>query len=85
VDISTPGKILLTNNTEGQSKEAKPTRIFVAYNPAIWTASTEFPSTEGMEYSSFKTKWNGSKVQRIILTSKKLDLKGKLQFDITKG
>jgi hypothetical protein len=85
VDISTPGKILLTNNTEGLSKEAKPTRIFVAYNPAIWTASTEFPSTEGMEYSSFKTKWNGSKVQRIILTSNKLDLKGKLQFDITKG
>jgi hypothetical protein len=85
VDISTPGKILLTNNSDGQSKEAKPTRIFVAYNPAIWTASTEFPSTEGMEYSSFKTKWNGSKVQRIILTSNKLDLKGKVQFDITKG
>jgi len=85
VDISTPGKILLTNNSDGQSKEAKPTRLLVTYNPALWTASTEFPSTEGMEYSSFKTKWNGSKVQRIILTSKKLDLKGKLQFDITKG
>jgi hypothetical protein len=85
VDISTPGKILLTSNSEGPSKEAKPTRLLVTYNPALWIASTEFPSTEGMEYSSFKTKWNGSKVQRIILTSKKLDLKGKLQFDITKG
>jgi hypothetical protein len=85
VDISTPGKILLTSNSEGQSKEVKPTRLLVTYNPALWIASTEFPSTEGMEYSSFKTKWNGSKVQRIILTSKKLDLKGKLQFDITKG
>ena len=85
VDISTPGKILLNSNSEGQSKEAKPTRLLVTYNPALWIASTEFPSTEGMEYSSFKTKWNGSKVQRIILTSNKLDLKGKLQFDITKG
>ena len=85
VDISTPGKILLTSNSEGQSKEAKPTRLLVTYNPTLWIASTEFPSTEGMEYSSFKTKWNGSKVQRIILTSKKLDLKGKLQVDITKG
>ena len=85
VDISTPGKILLTSNSEGQSKEVKPTRLLVTYNPALWIASTEFPSTEGMEYSSFKTKWNGSKVQRIILTSKKLDLKGKVQFDITKG
>jgi hypothetical protein len=85
VDISTPGKILLNSNSEGQSKEAKPTRLLVTYNPALWTASTEFPSTEGMEYSSFKTKWNGSKVQRIILTSNKLDLKGKVQFDITKG
>jgi hypothetical protein len=85
VDISTPGKILLTSNSEGQSKEVKPTRLLVTYNPTLWIASTEFPSTEGMEYSSFKTKWNGSKVQRIILTCKKLDLKGKLQFDITKG
>ena len=85
VDISTPGKILLTSNSESQSKEAKPTRLLVTYNPALWIASTEFPSTEGMEYSSFKTKWNGSKVQRIILTSNKLDLKGKVQFDITKG
>jgi hypothetical protein len=85
VDISTPGKILLTSNSESQSKEAKPTRLLVTYNPALWIASTEFPSTEGMEYSSFKTKWNGSKVQRIILTSNKLDIKGKVQFDITKG
>jgi hypothetical protein len=85
VDISTPGKILLTSNSESQSKEAKPTRLLVTYNPALWIASTEFPSTEGMEYSSFKTKWNGSQVQRILLTSRKLDAKGKYQFTMSKG
>jgi hypothetical protein len=40
VDISTPGKILLTSNSESQSKEAKPTRLLVTYNPALWIAST---------------------------------------------
>ena len=85
VDISVPGKILLTSKSNEALKEANPTRLLVEYNQALWSVSTDFPSTEGMEYSSFKTKWNGSQVQRILLTSRKLDAKGKYQFTIFKG
>ena len=85
VDISVPGKILLTSKSNEALKEANPTRLLIEYNQALWSVSTDFPSTEGMEYSSFKTKWNGSQVQRILLTSRKLDAKGKYQFTIFKG
>jgi len=85
VDISVPGKILLTSQSNKTIKEANPTRLIIEYNQALWSVSNDFPSTEGMEYSSFKTKWNGSQVQRILLTSKKLDAKGKYQFTIFKG
>lgn len=85
VDISVPGKILLTSQSNKTIKEANPTRLLIEYNQALWSVSTDFPSTEGMEYSSFKTKWNGSQVQRILLTSRKLDAKGKYQFTIFKG
>jgi hypothetical protein len=85
VDISVPGKILLTSQSNKTIKEANPTRLLIEYNQALWSVSTDFPSTEGMEYSSFKTKWNGSQVQRILLTSRKLDAKGKYQFTMSKG
>ncbi|MGG7663106.1 heparinase II/III domain-containing protein [Dyadobacter sp. BHUBP1] len=77
VDISTPGKIILTTS----GKKA----VSLTYDPRSWTVSTELPSTEGMEYNSFKTKWDGAPVTRIILTSKVLKPKGKHSFVITKS
>ncbi len=76
-DVSKAGKIIL---------ETPKKAIFtIEYDPSVWTASTEFPSTEGMEYSSFKTKWDGFQVQRIVLTSKKLEQKGKNAFIVVKN
>ena len=77
VDISTPGKIVLT--TTGKKS------VSLTYDPKSWVASTELPSTEGMEYNSVKTKWDGAPVTRIILTSKALKAKGKHSFVITKS
>ncbi|MFN6064201.1 MAG: hypothetical protein ACK49K_13055, partial [Bacteroidota bacterium] len=82
---SVPGKILLTSKSNETNKEANPTRLLIEYNQALWSVSTDFPSTEGLEYSSFKTQWNGSPVQRILLTSRRLDAKGKYQFTMSKG
>ncbi len=72
IDISKEGKIKLTG--------AHNTELLIQYDPAMWSITTEQPSTEGMEYSSFMTKWGGKKVMRIILSSKKEVLKGRSKF-----
>jgi hypothetical protein len=77
VDYSKKGRIVL--------KGDKNAELTLKYDPSVWTVSTEFPSTEGMEYSSFKTKWNGHKVQRIVLTNTALMQKGKYNFTIEKN
>jgi hypothetical protein len=74
IDFSRPGNILLTTPL-GQS-------VSILYNPALWSVSTDLPSTDGMEYASFKTKWDDRPVQRIILTGKALLPKGKYKFTI---
>ncbi len=76
-DISKAGKITLTT--------PKNATYTIQYDPSVWTVATEFPSTEGMEYSSFKTKWDGYQVQRIVLTSKNLLQKGKNAFVVVKN
>jgi hypothetical protein len=75
VSTTTPGKIIFQT-------AAKKT-VTLSYDPKIWNVATEFPSTEGMEYSSFKTKWYGP-VQRIILTAKAPGTTGKFRYVITK-
>ncbi|WP_033402609.1 heparinase II/III domain-containing protein [Dyadobacter beijingensis] len=77
VDTGTPGKIILT--TAGKKT------VSLTYDPKAWTVATELPSTEGMEYSSFKTKWDGSPVTRIVLTAKTLKPKSKHSFIISKS
>jgi Heparinase II/III-like protein len=72
VDLSTAGSIGLTT-TKGQ-------RLSVAYDPKRWTPTLEVLSTDGMEYSSFKTKWSGQPVQRIVLTDKTLAAKSQYKF-----
>jgi hypothetical protein len=74
VDINQNGKIIL------QDQDAK---LVINYDSKIWEVQTEFPSTEGMEYESFKTKWKGKQVQRILLTHKKPTLKGKHSFKMS--
>ena len=74
VDTSVSGKILLTT-TKNQV-------ITLQYDPKVWTVSTDLPSTEGMEYVSFKTKWDNRPVQRIILSNKNLAQKGKNSFTL---
>ena len=77
IDISKEGTIKLTG--------AHNTELLIQYNPAMWSVITEQPSTEGMEYSSFKTKWDGKKVMRIVLSSKKDVLKGRSKFTFEKN
>ncbi len=72
VDIAEPGKIKIAAN--------ETTKLSIIYDPKLWSVTTEYPSTEGMEYSSFKTKWGGKRVQRIILQRKTVDFKGANKF-----
>ncbi len=76
VNLQADGRILLTT-PGGQS-------VTLRYDPKKWTASKDLPSTEGMEYRSFKTKWDNRPVQRILLASKDLKVKDKVQFVISK-
>jgi hypothetical protein len=69
VDLNSAGKVLLTT-TKGQ-------KFSLQYDPKVWTPSVEVLSTDGMEYNSFKTKWDSRPVQRITLTNKALGQKGK--------
>ncbi|HEV7350277.1 heparinase II/III domain-containing protein [Telluribacter sp.] len=77
VDTSTPGQVKLT--TPGKQS------FVLRYDPKKWSASTDFPSTDGMEYRSFKTKWDSHPVQRILLTSKDLSQKGKHNFVLSRN
>lgn len=69
VDLSQKGKIRL-NGDKNQV-------LVMNYDDKLWEVSTDKPSTEGMEYESFKTKWDNHPVTRIMLTSKSLAPKGK--------
>ena len=77
IDMAQKGRILLRGDKNAE--------LVLQYDPSVWTVTTEFPSSEGMEYSSFKTKWNGHKVQRIVLTCKNLATRGKNTFFFTKN
>ncbi len=72
VDISVAGKISLTTEAN---------KVYnLSYDKNNWEASVDLPSTEGMEYVSFKTKWGNKPVKKIILKNTKLLPKGKHSF-----
>lgn len=73
VDISEKGKVKLTGENNA--------KLTLQYDASLWTITTDKPSTEGMEYESFKTKWNNHQVTRVLLTKKALSNKGKYQFN----
>ncbi len=75
VDLSKPGVIVLKGNGN--------TQLQLDYDPKQWTATSELTSTEGMEYNSFKTKWDGKLVTRILLTAKTLKQSGAHSFKIS--
>lgn len=75
VDLSKPGTIVLKGDGN--------TNLQLDYDAAAWTASSELTSTEGMEYSSFKTKWGGKLVTRILLTAKTPKTTGMHSFKIS--
>ena len=76
----------IEDNQKGQIilRGLKNAQLALNYDPNLWTVSTEQPSAEGMEYSSFKTKWGKNPVMRIILTHKLLTAKGKHIFTFEK-
>ena len=74
VDLGTLGEIKI-NTPKGQ-------KFRIRYDPKKWSASSDFPSNEGMEYSSFKTKWDGRRVQRVLLTNKDLKTSNKFEYVI---
>jgi hypothetical protein len=75
VNLSNPGSIILTGDEN--------TQLQLDYDAKLWTASSELTSTEGMEYKSFKTKWGGKLVTRILLTAKTLKTTGIHSFKIS--
>lgn len=75
VDLTKPGVILLKGNGN--------TQLELNYDAKQWTAASELTSTEGMEYNSFKTKWDGKLVTRILLTAKTLKQSGAHSFKIS--
>ncbi len=74
VDLGTKGEIRIT--TPQRQK------FTLRYDSKKWNVASDFPSNEGMEYSSFKTKWDGHRVQRILLTNKELKTKDKFEYVI---
>jgi hypothetical protein len=68
VEIGKKGEVVLKGNNGEQ--------IIMNYDAKLWNVSTDMPSTEGMEYTSFKTKWGGNKITRIILTNTTTNKKG---------
>jgi hypothetical protein len=76
VNIQTPGELLLTS-------ASKQTYV-IKYDKNNWTPSAEQPSTEGVEYSSFKMKWDERPISRIVLSRKNLSNHGNYSFIIEK-
>lgn len=75
VDLSQQGKILLKGNNNVQ--------LIVHYDPKVWTIATDKPSTEGMEYESFKTKWGRNSITRLIFNKTTLESKGQYKISFT--
>lgn len=75
IDLSKPGLIILKGDGN--------TQLQLDYDAKLWTASSELTSTDGMEYNSFKTKWGGKLVTRILLTAKMPKSTGMHSFKIS--
>ena len=75
IDTTQKGMIVLTTPSQ-QSFQIK-------FNPKNIKLSIIFPSMEGAEYSSFKSKWNNHPIARIVLSSDKIGQKANWQYVIS--
>jgi hypothetical protein len=57
-------------------------QILLSYPAGDFSFSVEYPSVEGMEYSSFVNKWPGVTIKRLVFRSTKLLAKGNWMFTI---
>lgn len=65
-------------------KSPKGAVLELKYNPDLWGFSMEKPSAEGKEYNSFKKKWGGASITRIVFVNKKLKVEDKYTFNFKK-
>lgn len=74
IELRSAGEIMLTTKMGKQ--------IILAYPAGDFSFSVEYPSVEGMEYSSFVNKWPGASIKRLVFHSKNLTAKGNWLFTI---
>jgi hypothetical protein len=74
IDTRTAGEIMLTTKMGKQ--------VAISYPAADFYCTIEYPSEEGMEYSSFVSKWPGVSIKRLVFHSKNLIAKGNWLFTI---
>jgi hypothetical protein len=77
VDTSGPGRIRLTTPS-GKA-------VNISYDAGLWSATTDTPSTDGPEYSSFTTKWGGRPIKRIVLAARKPSARNTIRYSIAAG
>jgi len=75
VDTLTKGVIILTTASEKKYQ--------IIYNPKKVKLNISYPSMEGAEYSSFKSKWNNATITRITLMQNNIGVKESWQYIIT--
>ena len=75
VDTLTKGVINLTTASEKKYQ--------IIYNPKKVKLNISYPSMEGAEYSSFKSKWNNATITRITLMQNNIGVKESWQYIIT--
>ncbi|MEQ1603427.1 MAG: heparinase II/III family protein [Pyrinomonadaceae bacterium] len=57
--------------------------VVLSYDQAAWTVSSDKPSMEGPEYSSFTSKWNNRPIQRILLTAKDMTTAKAVKYSVS--
>jgi hypothetical protein len=72
IELRSAGEIMLTTKMGKQ--------ILLVYPAGDFFFSVEYPSVEGMEYSSFVNKWPGVSIKRLVFYSKNLTAKGNWLF-----
>ena len=74
IELRSAGEIMLTTKMGKQ--------ILLSYPAGDFSFSVEYPSVEGMEYSSFVNKWPGVTIKRLVFRSTNPLAKGNWMFTI---
>ncbi|WP_304232038.1 heparinase II/III family protein [Jiulongibacter sediminis] len=76
IESQAPGELVLIS--------ANGEKLRLSFDPKMWEIDIEEPSSEGMEYSAFKTRWGGEVVKRILFENKNLKKKDNYSFEFRK-